>query len=180
MLGGMLSPLKVRSPAFRFSMLYTYPPYASAETLSPNESCCLLGRTGIRGCKVFSSKQQPGAWMEFCGSSLFQPLQLTNESIAVSLHVSKKLGSICISPPCNETKLSKTFLGFFFPPDYASVEWLPKYFTFIQLVRWIVLLVCFFSLVLQLAVFLTAWLLTSFTPDSQCCWFSQVLADVAN
>lgn len=137
--------LKIRSPTLRFSMLYTYPPYVRAETLSPKENSCLLGRTRIRGCKVFSSRQQPGAWI-FSGYSLFQPFQLTNErSIAVSLHVTRNQDLFAYLPLTIKLSCLKHFWGFFFSPDYEDVEWLPNYFTFIQLVRWIVLLVCFQS-----------------------------------
>lgn len=125
-------------------MLYTYPPCVRAETLSSKENCCLLGRTRIKGCEVFSSRQQPGAWI-FCGHSHFLPFQLTNErSIAVSLHVTRNQDLFAYLLLAMKLSCLKHFFDFFlFPPNHAGVEWLPKYFTFFQLVRWIVLLVCF-------------------------------------
>lgn len=146
--------LKIRSPTLRFSMLYTYPPYVGAETLSPKENSCLLGRTRIRGCKVFSSRQQPGAWI-FSGYSLFQPFQLKNErSIAVSLHVTRNQDLFAYLPLTMKLSCLKHFSGFFLPLTMKMLNGFPIILLLFNqsdgLFCWFA-----FSLILQLAVFLS-------------------------
>lgn len=86
--------LKVRSPAFTFSMLHTCPPCVRAETW----------------CSPASPFPQRELWLH--ASSNHFSSQNKKAGIALSLHVSSKSGPICISLPCDESKLSKAFLSF--------------------------------------------------------------------